>query len=91
MVEGRKNCREKLSLKYGIWNMTNNIDTVIFDLGGVLIDWNPKYLYRKIFDDENEMNFFFSEVCTQEWNEQQDAGRSLDEATSILVEKLPKI
>ena len=69
--------------------MTKNIDTVIFDLGGVLIDWNPKYLYRKIFDDEKEMDFFFSNICTSDWNEQQDAGRSLAKATEILVAKHP--
>lgn len=70
--------------------MTNNIDTVIFDLGGVLIDWNPKHLYRKIFDDEKEIDYFLSEICTPEWNEQQDAGRTFKEATEILVAQHPK-
>ncbi len=70
--------------------MTNKIDTVIFDLGGVLIDWNPKHLYRKIFEDEKEIDYFLSEICTPEWNEQQDAGRSFKEATEILVAQHPK-
>ncbi len=70
--------------------MTNKIDTVIFDLGGVLIDWNPKYLYRKIFEDEKEIDYFLSEICTSEWNEQQDAGRTFKEATEILVAQHPK-
>ena len=69
---------------------TVNIETIIFDLGGVLIDWNPRHLFRKIFDDQKEMEHFRSEICTPDWNEQQDAGRSLAEATSILVEQFPE-
>src|SRR3954454_3398661 len=63
--------------------------TIIFDLGGVLIDWNPQYLFRKIFTDESEMESFLSAVCTPEWNEEQDAGRTLKEATEDLVQKFP--
>jgi 2-haloacid dehalogenase len=49
----------------------------IFDLGGVVIDWNPRYLYRKLFNgDETAMEDFLAAVCTSSWNEQQDAGRS---------------
>ncbi len=66
----------------------NSIETIIFDLGGVLIDWNPRYLYRKIFD-EDEMEYFLTEICSPEWNEQQDAGRSWDEAIAMLVEQYP--
>jgi 2-haloacid dehalogenase len=58
---------------------------VVFDLGGVLIDWNPRYLYRTLFDDEAEMEAFLSEVTTQEWNAQQDAGRPWAEAVEALV------
>ena len=48
----------------------------IFDLGGVVIDWNPRYLYRKLFNgDETEMEYFLAAVCTSSWNAQQDAGR----------------
>ena len=64
-------------------------DTVIFDLGGVLIDWNPRYLYRTIFDDEKKMNDFFTDVCTSDWNEEQDGGRSLKDATDELVGRFP--
>ena len=60
--------------------MSKNLDTIIFDLGGVLIDWNPEYVFRKVFADESEMHFFFREICTPEWNAQQDAGRPLAEA-----------
>ncbi|MBX2926710.1 MAG: HAD family phosphatase [Saprospiraceae bacterium] len=65
------------------------IDTVVFDLGGVLIDWNPEYLYRKIFREEAEMRHFLSEVCTPHWNAEQDAGRLLEEATQLLVGQFP--
>jgi 2-haloacid dehalogenase len=58
----------------------------IFDLGGVLLDWNPRFLYRKLFDgDESAMERFLATVCTTEWNERQDAGRSFAEATQELL------
>lgn len=66
-----------------------HIDTVIFDLGGVLIDWNPRYLYRKIFKTEEEITWFLENICTSEWNDQQDAGRSFEEATLELAQKFP--
>ena len=66
------------------------IKTVIFDLGGVLIDWNPDYLYKTIFDSEEEMKWFYNNICTPDWNEEQDAGRDLNEATELLVEKFPE-
>jgi 2-haloacid dehalogenase len=69
--------------------MNQRIDTVIFDLGGVLIDWNPKHLYRKILKSEEEVDWFLENVCTSEWNDQQDAGRSFDEATKELISKHP--
>ena len=51
-------------------------DTVIFDLGGVLLYWNPRHLYRKLFPgDEAGMEHFLATVCTQAWNVRQDAGR----------------
>lgn len=65
------------------------IDTLIFDLGGVLIDWNPYYLYRKIFGTEEEIREFLGSVCTPEWNEEQDAGRTLSEGTELLVKMHP--
>ncbi|MFN9782675.1 MAG: HAD family hydrolase [Sphingobacteriales bacterium] len=66
------------------------IKTVIFDLGGVLIDWNPDYLYKTIFDSEEEMKWFYDNICTLDWNEEQDAGRDLNEGTEILVKKFPE-
>ena len=70
--------------------MLNNITAVIFDLGGVLIDWNPKYLYKKIFSSEEETDQFLSLICTSDWNETQDEGRSLTEGTDILVKQFPE-
>lgn len=67
--------------------MTN---TIIFDLGAVLVDWNPHYMYKTVFADEAEMKDFLATVCTSDWNEEQDAGRSLQEGTDLLVEQYPE-
>jgi len=64
--------------------------TIIFDLGGVLIDWNPKYMYRKIFNDESEIDWFLNNICTFEWNEEQDGGRTIAQANQILISKYPE-
>jgi 2-haloacid dehalogenase len=69
--------------------MKNSIDTIIFDLGGVLIDWDPRYLYRKIFKTEEEVTWFLENICTSEWNDKQDGGRTFQEATDELVAKYP--
>ncbi|MBB6131542.1 HAD family hydrolase [Mucilaginibacter lappiensis] len=66
------------------------INTIIFDLGAVLIDWNPHYMYRTLFADEQEMKDFLATVCTSDWNEEQDAGRSLREGTELLVAQHPQ-
>ena len=61
---------------------------VVFDLGGVLLQWNPRFLYRKLFPgDEQAMENFLATVCTQQWNERQDAGRPFAAAISELVAK----
>lgn len=70
--------------------MRQSINTIIFDLGGVLIDWNPRYLYRKIFHTEDEVTWFLENICTSEWNDQQDAGRSFDDATNELLKLHPE-
>ena len=64
--------------------------TIVFDFGGVLIDWNPTYLYEKVFDEESEMLHFLEHVCMPDWNILQDAGRPLAEATRILQEEHPR-
>lgn len=65
------------------------IDTIIFDFGGVLVDWNPRYLYRDYFADDEKLEWFLSNICTDEWNIEQDRGRSLSEATELLVKEFP--
>jgi 2-haloacid dehalogenase len=62
----------------------------VFDLGGVLIDWNPRFLYRKLFDgDEIAMEHFLANICTPSWNSQQDAGRSFAEGCAVLKRQHP--
>jgi 2-haloacid dehalogenase len=63
---------------------------VVFDLGGVLIDWNPRYLYRQLFDDEAEMESFLADVVSPAWNGQQDAGRTWAEAVAVLSREHPE-
>jgi len=62
----------------------SRFDTVVFDLGGVLIDWNPRYLFRQLSDDAAAVEHFLAEICSPEWNERQDAGRNWAEATAVL-------
>ena len=64
--------------------------TVIFDLGGVLIEWDPRHMYRQLFDDPDEMESFLTEVTTAEWNARQDAGRPWAEAVELLVAEHPQ-
>ena len=66
------------------------IRNIVFDLGGVLIDWNPRYVYRHIFDTEEEVEDFLTNITVMEWNVQQDAGRPLSEATQMLIAEHPK-
>jgi 2-haloacid dehalogenase len=66
------------------------IKTIIFDLGGVLIDWNPEYVFKSYFETQEAMDHFFNKVCTFEWNEQQDAGRSIEEANDELITMYPE-
>ena len=66
-----------------------NIKNIIFDLGGVLIDWNPDYMYRKLISDENKRKWFLNTICTSDWNEQQDGGRLIQEANTELLQAYP--
>ncbi|HPR84410.1 MAG TPA: HAD family phosphatase [Prolixibacteraceae bacterium] len=66
------------------------IENIIFDFGGVLVDWNPRHLYRNYFANEADMEHFLQTVCNDEWNIEQDRGRSLADGTRILQEKFPE-
>lgn len=66
------------------------IRNIVFDFGGVLVDWNPEYLFKDVFSDRSELDYFLENICTPDWNEEQDAGRSLSEAIRILQERHPK-
>ena len=67
------------------------IKNIIFDLGGVLVDWNPEYVYLDVFNgDRKKMQWFFDEVCTFDWNENQDAGYPLAQATEDRIKLYPQ-
>jgi 2-haloacid dehalogenase len=66
------------------------VTAVVFDLGGVLIDWDPRYLYRTLFADEVAMEDFLTTVTTPEWNRAQDAGRPWSEAVEELAARHPE-
>lgn len=66
------------------------IKNIIFDFGDVLLDWNPRYLYEKHFEDKNEMEYFLENICNHDWNREQDRGRSFADAVQILQEQFPQ-
>lgn len=65
------------------------IKNIIFDFGGVIMDWNPRYFFKDYFKDGEKMEFFLKNIATDEWNIEQDRGRTLKEGTDILVQKHP--
>jgi 2-haloacid dehalogenase len=68
----------------------DGIASVVFDLGGVLIDWDPRHLYRRLFDDEAKMERFLAEVCSPEWNAGLDAGRPWMDEIERLAARHPE-
>jgi 2-haloacid dehalogenase len=66
------------------------IKNVIFDVGEVLVDWNPRYLYRNLMSSEEEIEKFLAEVCTHDWNLSLDKGRAWDDARAEVVGKFPE-
>ncbi|MBM7787999.1 HAD family hydrolase [Tenggerimyces flavus] len=70
--------------------MTTPIKAVVFDVGGVLLDWSPYYLYRSLLPDDAAIEAFLAEVTTHEWNYQQDAGRPWPEAIAELIAQHPQ-
>ncbi|UBB90549.1 HAD family phosphatase [Candidatus Kaistella beijingensis] len=68
----------------------SQIKNIIFDFGGVLMDWNPRYFFKDYFNDDEKMEFFLKNIATDEWNAEQDRGRTLAEGTEIQVAKFPQ-
>lgn len=66
------------------------VEAVVFDIGGVLLDWNPRHLYRKLFDDPEEMERFLAEVCTMTWHAEHDRGRAFAESAARLAADHPQ-
>jgi len=67
----------------------DKIKNIIFDLGGVLIDWNPRYVFKDYFMTEEATEHFLKHICSPEWNEKQDAGRTFADATIALIAEFP--
>jgi 2-haloacid dehalogenase len=67
----------------------SSIRAIVFDFGGVLVDWNPRYLYRKLFADEEAMERFFREIDFIAWNHEQDRGRPFAEGVALLSREFP--
>ncbi|QOR74093.1 HAD family phosphatase [Cruoricaptor ignavus] len=65
------------------------IKNIIFDFGGVLMDWNPRYYFRTHFNDDEKMEYFLTQVAHNEWNAEQDRGRTLKDGTEFLVAQHP--
>ena len=68
----------------------SKIKNIIFDLGGVLIDWNPDYIFKEVFKDDEKLAWFYREICTMDWNENQDAGYPLKKATEERIALFPQ-
>lgn len=68
----------------------SQIKNIIFDFGGVVMDWNPRYFFRDYFNDDEKMEFFLKNIAEDEWNAEQDRGRSLKDGTDIQVAKFPE-
>lgn len=66
------------------------IDTVVFDIGKVLVEWDPRHLYRDLIPDAAEVERFLAEVCTPAWNLEQDRGRSWEEGIALLTARFPE-
>jgi 2-haloacid dehalogenase len=67
------------------------IQAVVFDVGGVLLDWDPRHLYRKLMADETEMERFLAEVCSPAWHAPHDRGASTAESCAELASRHPEL
>jgi 2-haloacid dehalogenase len=69
--------------------VTENLDAVVFDLGGVLIDWNPRHLYRSLFADHADMEAFLTNICTGDWHREHDLGGDIRASCQRLARLYP--
>lgn len=65
------------------------IKNIIFDFGGVVMDWDPRYFFKSYFNDDEKMEWFLKNIALDEWNIEQDRGRTLQKGTEILVKQHP--
>ena len=79
--------QEKKSFQH---SKCSNIKNIIFDFGGVVMDWNPRYFFKDYFNDDEKMEYFLKNITTDEWNIEQDRGRTLAEGTAIQVANFPE-
>src|SRR3546814_1534270 len=70
--------------------MTGPIEHIVFDIGKVLIHYDPNLPYSRIIPDEEERRWFFANVCTHEWNLEPDRGRSWEDAETLLIGQFPE-
>jgi 2-haloacid dehalogenase len=66
------------------------VEAVVFDLGGVFLDWDPRHLYRKLFTDEAEMELFLAEICSPAWHAPHDRGVSTAASCAELASRHPQ-
>jgi 2-haloacid dehalogenase len=81
---------QPITYNHAFFYIAPMINTIVFDLGGVLIDWNPNHLYSQLIINEEERQYFLTHICSPDWNEEQDAGRSLSDGTELLVSQFPE-
>ena len=70
--------------------MSQQITAVVFDLGGVLLDWNPRHLYRRLFADPGEMEDFLARICTPDWHSAHDLGEDITQSCRRLARQHPR-
>jgi 2-haloacid dehalogenase len=67
------------------------ITAVVFDIGGVLLDWNPRHLYRQLLDDPADLEEFLGQICTPEWHLAHDLGEDTEQSCAELARQHPAI
>ncbi len=70
--------------------MSCDVAAVVFDIGGVLLDWDPRHLYRQLFDDPDEMADFLARICTADWHHAHDLGADTTQSCELLAREYPE-